>query len=366
MSDVFDTLVGQDRAVAALRQYVRHPVHAYLFSGPTGSNMNDAVVAFAAALQCPDFGCGVCESCRRVLHHVDPDVHVAERAGVSWRVDDLREVDRVSRRRPLASGYQVIIVNDIELTVSGAAPSAPALLKSLEEPPTKTIFLLTAEEINDALDTIVSRCVEIKFQAMSESDLEEVLRRDGASAEAARTAARSARGNLARARVLVRDPSLGERLGTWRSVPERLTGTASTATQIALEITQAIDAAMAPLEAMHAEELLRRTQEAKDVGQRSVGNRKEIEAQFKREERRFRAEELRFGLSVLTGVYRDRMLAALTELDETPDSPEGRTQYRVASSLQALDILVATKERLSTNIDESLLLADLMWALARL
>ncbi|NNN09158.1 MAG: hypothetical protein HKL85_08205 [Acidimicrobiaceae bacterium] len=366
MSDVFDALVGQDRAVAALRQHVRHPVHAYLFSGPTGSNVNDAVVAFAAALQCRQFGCGTCESCRKVLQHVDPDVHVAERAGVSWRVDDLREVDRISRRRPLGAGYQVMIINDIDLTVSGAAPSAPALLKSLEEPPTKTIFLLTAEEVSDALDTIVSRCVEIKFQAMSEADLEEALRRDGASAEVAQTAARSAGGNLTRARVLVRDPSLGDRLDTWRSVPEHLKGTASGAARIALEISSAIDAAMAPLEVMHAEEIARRTREAKDVGLRSVGNRKEIEAQFKREERRFRAEELHFGLSVLTGVYRDRMMTALIELEKSGDSTEGRAHYRVSSSLQALDILVETNDRLSTNIDESLLLVDLMLALSQL
>ena len=366
MSDVFDSLVGQDRAVATLRQHVRHPVHAYLFSGPTGSNVNDAVVAFAAALQCPQYGCGVCESCRKVLNHVDPDVHVAERAGISWRVDDLREIDRVSRRRPLGPGYQVMIINDIELTVSGAAPSAAALLKSLEEPPTRTIFLLTAEEVSDALDTIVSRCVEIKFQAMSEAHLEEALRRDGASAEVAATAARSAGGNLARARVLVRDPSLNERLDTWRSVPDRLKGTASGAAQIALEITGAIDVAMAPLESLHVEDLARRAQEAKDLGLRSLGNRKEIEAQFKREERRFRAEELRFGLSVLTSVYRDRMVAALTELKQSGDSPEGRSHYRVSSSLLALDILLQTNERLSTNIDESLLLTDLMLALTRL
>ena len=366
MSDVFDSLVGQERAVAALRQHVRNPVHAYLFSGPVGSNVNDAVVAFAAALQCPDFGCGTCEVCRKVLAGVDPDVHVAERAGVSWRVDDLREIDRVSRRRPLGGGYQVMIVHDVDLTVSGAAPSAPALLKSLEEPPTRTIFLLSADEVPDSLDTIVSRCVEIKFHAMNAADLEKVLTRDGADPLTAATAALSAGGNLARARVLVRDPGLGQRLDTWRTVPDRLKGTAAGASQIALDIAGAIDAAMAPLETMHAEELTRRTREAKDVGLRSVGNRKEIEAQFKREERRFRLEELRFGLSVLTGVYRDRMVAALAELEETRDSPESRASYRVASSLRALDILVETNERLSTNIDEALLLADLMLSLARL
>ena len=366
MSDVFDSLVGQDRAVVALRQYVRNPVHAYLFSGPVGSNVNDAVLAFAAGLQCPDFGCGTCETCRKVLNHVDPDVHVAERAGVSWRVDDLREIDRVSRRRPLGAGYQVMIVPDVELTVSGASPSAPALLKSLEEPPTRTIFLLSADEVPDSLATIASRCVEIKFQAMSSADLEEILVRDGANRESAATAASSAGGNLARARVLVRDPGLGERLDAWRSVPERLKGTAAGATQIALDLAGAIDAAMAPLETMHTEELARRTREAKDVGLRSVGNRKELEAQFKREERRFRLEELRFGLSVLTGVYRDRMVEALHDVDESPDAPESRARYRVAASLAALDILVEAHERLSTNIDEALLLADLMLSLARL
>ena len=366
MSDVFDALVGQDRAVAALRQHARSPVHAYLFSGPAGSNVADAVVAFAAALQCPQNGCGHCEACRKVLNHVDPDVHVAERSGVSWRVDDLREIDRVSRRRPLGSGYQVMIINDVELTVSGAAPSAPALLKSLEEPPTRTIFLLTADDVPEALDTIVSRCVEIRFQAMSETQLEEVLRRDGAAPEVAATAARSAGGNLGRARVLVRDPGLGARLSAWRSVPDRLRGTASGATQVASELSGAIDAAMSPLEAMHAEELARRGREAKEVGLRSVGNRKEIEAQFKREERRFRLEELRFGLSVLTSAYRDRMVSALVELDEAGESPDTRAAYRVSSSIAALDLLVQTNGRLATNIDEDLLLADLMLSLSRL
>ena len=366
MSDVFDSLVGQSRAVAALRRHARHPVHAYLFSGPSGSNIHDAVTSFAAALQCAQFGCGTCESCRRVLRHADPDVHVAERAGVSWRVDDLREVDRVSRRRPLGSNYQIMVIHDVELMVTGTAPSAPALLKSLEEPPSKTIFLLSAEQVPDALETIVSRCVEVKFQSMSEADIEEVLRRDGASLEVAARAARSATGNLTRARILVRDPSLSDRLETWRSVPERLSGTAAGAAQIVLEITRAIDAAMSPLQQLHAEELERRIRGAQEVGLRSVGNRKEIEAQFKREERRFRAEELRFGLSVLTGAYRDRMVSALAELQGAGASLEGRAHYRVASSMRAIDVLMETNERLSTNIDESLLLADAMLTLARL
>jgi DNA polymerase-3 subunit delta' len=105
VSDVFDRLVGQDRAVAAMRQYARHPVHAYLFSGPAGSSLHDTVVAFAAALQCREHGCAACETCRLVLGEKDADVHFAVRAGLSWRIDELREADRVSRRHPLGRGY---------------------------------------------------------------------------------------------------------------------------------------------------------------------------------------------------------------------------------------------------------------------
>jgi len=81
MTDVFDRLVGQELAAAAMRSHVRNPVHAYLFTGPVGSSLSDALRVFAAGLQCPDGGCAKCESCRLVLEGKDPDVYVAERAG---------------------------------------------------------------------------------------------------------------------------------------------------------------------------------------------------------------------------------------------------------------------------------------------
>ena len=144
MTDVFDALVGQETAVAAMRQYVKAPVHAYLISGPVGSSLHDAVLTFAAALQCPQNGCGTCETCRLVLSDADADVYFAERAGLSWRIDELREADRVSRRRPLGSGYQIVVIEDVELTTTGASPSAAALLKSLEETPSRTCLLYTS------------------------------------------------------------------------------------------------------------------------------------------------------------------------------------------------------------------------------
>jgi len=362
MVDVFSSLIGQDEAVASMRQLVRNPVHAFLFTGPVGSSLHDALVAFAAALQCPDHGCGQCETCRLVLEGKDTDVYFAERAGVSWRVDDLREADRVSRRRPLGAGYQIVALEEVDLTTTGSSPSASALLKSLEEPPARTIFLLSAEEVPEALDTIVSRCVEVRLKEMSADDLAAILVGEGAAPESAQRAATAAGGNLRRARVLVRDPALAERIASWRAVPDRLNGTPATAATLASEIAMSLDQAIAPLQILQDEELERRSGDAREMGQRSLANRKDIEAQFKREQRRFRLDELRFGLTALTNVYRERLVQAL----EAVAQGDAKSDYRVSTSLRAIETIVEASQRLSSNIDETLLLHDLMLSLMEL
>lgn len=362
MADVFDRLVGQELAADAMRSHVRRPVHAYLITGPTGSNLHDAVRAFAAGLQCPNGGCGHCESCRLVLEGKDPDVYVAERAGVAWRVDDVREADRVSRRRPLGSRYQIVVIEEVDLATSGAAPSAPALLKSLEEPPAQTIFLLTAESVPEGLSTVASRCVEVRLRTLSDENVAEVLRREGHDEQSARVAASAANGNLRRARVLVGDPGLATRIVAWREVPERLTGTPAASASLAGAISSSLDQAMAPLVHLQEEELERLLAQAKDAGQRSLANRKELEAQFKREQRRFRTDELRFGLAALTDVYRARLHESL----ELARDGAARHEHRVGASIEAIEVLARANERLASNVDETLLLHDVMLSLMTL
>jgi DNA polymerase-3 subunit delta' len=359
VNDVFRCLVGQDRCVASLRQHVLNPVHAYLFSGPGGSSVHDALVSFAAALQCADNGCGECEICRLVLAEQDPDVNFAERSGVAWRMEEIREAERVSRRRPLGSGYQIVIIEDVELTTTGASPSAPALLKSLEEPPPRTIFLLSAEEISPELATIVSRCVEVKLRALGEDDLVSILVNEGAGEEVSRSAAGAANGNLRRARVLVRDVALSSRVAAWRSVPDRLSGTPAASALVAQEISASLDEAMTPLQQLQEEEMARRVSDAREMGLRAVTSRRDVEAQFKRELRRFRLDELRFGFSALTGVYRERLFENL----ESSLEGDTRSDYRVGASLRAIDAVAEANRRLSTTLDETLLLLDLMFSL---
>jgi DNA polymerase-3 subunit delta' len=342
-----------------MRKYVHNPVHAYLFSGPPGSSVRDALLCFAAALQCPRGGCGECDVCRLVLSEQEPDVYFAERSGVAWRMDEIREAERVSRRRPLGSGYQIVVIEDVELTTTGATVSAPALLKSLEEPPPRTIFLLSAEELSDALDTVMSRCVDVKLRALGEADLRAILESEGASASVARDAAAAANGNLRRARVLVRDSDLATRVASWRSVPERLSGTPAASSRVAQEISDSLDEAMTPLQQLQEEEMARRTSDAREMGLRAVANRRDVEAQFRREQRRFRLDELRFGFSALTGVYRERLVENL----EASASGDARSEYRVGASLRAIDVVAEANRRLSTNVDETLLLHDLMLSL---
>ena len=362
MGDVFDRLVGQDRAAAALRQHARHPVHAYLLSGPVGAGLHDAALAFAAALECPAHGCGHCEACRRVLEGVDANVTFVERAGLAWRVGEIREAERVGRRRPLGEGYQVVVIEQVELTVTGAAPSGAALLKSLEEPPARTVFVLTAEVVTPALDTLASRCVEVRLHALDAASLETVLTREGATPDEARAAAGAAAGNLVRARVLVRDPDLAARLAVWRSVPERLDGTPATATALVGEIAAALERATAPLARLQDEELAARQADAREMGQRTLANRRDLDAQFKREQRRFRTDDLRFGLSALSAVYRERMVSALEG-----GALEGRrAPARVGACAAALEAIAETNRRLAQNIDEALVLSDLLLTLSSL
>ena len=157
---------------------------------------------------------------------------------------------------------------------------------------------------------------------------------------AARSAASAANGNLRRARVLVGDEELAQRIAQWRPCPDRLNGTPATSAALASEIARSLDEAIAPLQRVQDEEMELRIRESREMGQRTVANRKDIEAQFKREQRRFRIDELRFGLTALTNEYRARMSEGL----ETSAVGDSRAEYRVGASMKAIGV-VSTRPR---------------------
>ena len=150
---LFESIVGQDDAVAALKAAAGNPVHAYLFRGAEGNGGLAAAHGFAAALLCPTGGCGVCATCRGALSGTDPDLHIVRRSGASLSKDTMRQVVALAQRRPLAAARQVIVVLEMHLVLD----RAPVLLKTLEEPPGQTVFILLADELTPDLTTIASR-----------------------------------------------------------------------------------------------------------------------------------------------------------------------------------------------------------------
>ena len=294
--------------MARLGSAARHPVHAYLFHGPPGSGKRVAARGLAAALLCPDGGCGVCNTCRRAMAGTHPDLVTIERSGASLVVDDARDITTRAQKRPLESARQVLLVPDIHL----ALQAAPALLKTIEEPPPSTVFILLADDLSPGLATIVSRCVLVPFAAVAPTVVTEWLVGRGVDGDLAASVAAASGGNLDRARLLADDPGFNERRDLWHTVPSRLDGTGAAAVTVADGLLAMAEGAMAPLREEHARELAALEDQAEATGARGVPGRKSVEDRHKREERRWRTDDLRMGLATLADAYRDRVVATVS------------------------------------------------------
>jgi len=355
-TDLFSGLVGQEEAVAALRAAAANPVHAYLLRGPTGHGTLKAAYGFAAALLCPQGGCGECATCRAALSGTDPDLHVVRRSGASVRMEEIRQVVALAQRRPLRAARQVIIVLDVHL----AALQTPALLKTLEEPPGDTVFVLLADEMVPGLVTVASRCVEIPFPPVPRQVLVRWLTGSGVPDDTASVVADSSGGNPERARLMVDDPDVAARVALWSSVPDELHTTGTAAAGLARRVLESADRAVEPLREAHEREIEVLTVAAKEMGERSLAGRKELVEQHQRQERRYRTDALRAGLGVLARAYRSKVVVALSAHPVSVGDPD------VRSAVAAVGLVTEAAEALPRNPNEALLLQSLFVRLAAL
>lgn len=208
---VWEDVAGQPDVVAQLRGAVTAPsamTHAWLFTGPPGSGRSTAARAFAAALQCErealgERGCGACHACRTVLAGTHADVQVVATEKLSIGVDDVRALVQRAARAPSAGRWRVVLVEDADRFTEH---SANTLLKSIEEPPPRTVWLLCAPSPEDMVTTIQSRCRPVRLRVPSPDDVAALLvRRDGIDPTMAAYAARAAQSHVGLARRLARD-----------------------------------------------------------------------------------------------------------------------------------------------------------------
>ncbi len=349
-ADVFDRVVGQEAAVAHLRAAARAPVHAYLLVGPPGTGRRTAALALAAALLCPRFeevggGCGECDVCVRVTAGVHPDVAVIEREGAFLGVEQAREIRRLAMRTPNEAARKVLIVPEFHL----AQDAVPALLKVVEEPPPSTVFVILADHVSPELVTIASRCVRVDFGPVPTHRLVETLVAGGVDPAVAADVAEASGGRLDRARLLASDPGFAARRAAWQSIPARLDGSGATVAVMAAELVELLgSAAVAPLVSRHAAEVAELEERVKLSGERGAG-RKVLADRHRRELRRLRTDELRYGLAILAAAYRDALVERRVD---------------AVGGLAALDALQKTAENLIHNPGEGLLLQSLLLRLA--
>lgn len=340
--DPFDTVVGQDDAIKQLRAALATPVHAYLLVGQRGSGKRALARAFAAALLAaaaptPELAD---RAVRLALDEHHPDLHVVERVGASIQVAEIEEIVRQASLAPIEGERKVFVLVDFHLIEKQYA----RLLKAIEEPSPTTTFIVLAERVPPDLVTIASRCVRIDAVPLTDTEVADALVSSGVEAERASEIAVSARGDLERARLLARDPRFSLRRDLWWSVPVRLDGTGATVTTLVGEIRASIDDAAAPLEARQLEDVAELEARVERYGERGAG-RRVLTERHRRELRRLKTDEVRFGLVTLASRYRDAL-------------SDGSVEPRDA--LAAIDAINDLHGALIRNLNETLALQALL------
>ena len=222
---VWDTLVGQRHVIKALQAAASgHGMsHAWLFTGPPGSGRSNAAVAFAAALQCEaePKGCGRCHACHTALAGSHADIARVRTEKLSIGVDEVRELVRYSALAPAGHGWQILVVEDADRLTEQACN---ALLKAIEEPSARTVWMLCAPTVEDVLPTIRSRSRLVNLTTPTAADVADFLvRTDGISESQASYAARASQGHIGRARALARDEATSNRRSKVVAMPVGLT-----------------------------------------------------------------------------------------------------------------------------------------------
>ena len=302
----FAELVGQQPAIAQLSAALQRPVPAYLFVGQTGWGTRRAADIFAGELLARHDPETADRHRRLAAAESHPAIAVVERTGAAISVEEARDIARRAELAPPEGSHQVLVLVDFHLVRN----AAPALLKTIEEPPASTTFVVLAEEVTPELVTIASRCLRVDFRPIPTEVLVAAAAEEGFDPDAVAVAARAAGGDLERVRALLSDEAASQRWRRWSDLLGRVDGTAATASGLVAELIADLDGAGEALAASHARQLESFDHAEGDTPRGQTGRRKRLEERHKREARRLRNDALRAGMAALADEARARAVDA--------------------------------------------------------
>lgn len=322
---MYSGVIGHDRVTGVLERELRQPNHAYLLVGPAGVGKATVAKKFAASLLCPTSGVhlGECRSCRRIDSGNHPDLAVIEPDGASLGVDQIRGAVMSSNMAPIEGDRKVFLIDEAGRMTEGAAN---ALLKTLEEPSSSTIFILVAESEEEFPPTVASRCRVIQFSRVPLAQLVQGIVDTGISLNDAEEAARIAGGRPGMALVIGTGSSLSAFRRFWLDLPQKISSEPGIGFHLANLAVDATNPLVEAIEYRHA---------------RQGADTKAEKERQQREVKRARQDLLVNGLEILAGFYADAVAAQFGGVVRNPD-------------LDPMDFVVVTKSQATRNAELAL------------
>jgi DNA polymerase III subunit delta' len=368
----FDALVGQERVVALLEQAAAAAAavvrgepgggmtHAWLFTGPAGSGRSVAARAFAAALQCPHGGCGQCHECRTAMAGPHADVEIVTPSGLSYSVAETRRLVARSALAPSGGRWQVTVVEDADRFTEQALN---ALLKALEEPPPRGVWLLCAPSAEDLLPTIRSRCRVVTLRIPPYDAVATYLESEGIERSMAAFAARAAQGHIGRARRLANDAEAQRRRREVLELPTQVGRIGGCFTAAANLVDAAKDEATAVTRELDGAETAALKNSIGDVGGRGVSRPRgaagviaDLEKRQRSRATRTQRDALDRALTDIAAFYRDVLVLQLRAPVDLVNADLQRTLAAVAGSstpeatLRRIEAVLACREAIDANV----------------
>ncbi len=392
-ADVFAELTGQEPVVAELRQaaglaadvlrgkagrQAGGMAHAWLLTGPPGSGRSVAARAFAAALLCPDQGCGACPSCHQVRAGTHADLMLVRPDGLSYGVKQTRDLVLRAATSPAGGRWHVVLFEDADRATEAAAN---ALLKAIEEPAPRTVWLLCAPSAEDLVPTIRSRCRLVVLRTPSSASVADVLvRRDGVDPDRALAAARAAQGHIGRARRLATDADAAKRRAEVLRLPLAVTGLGPALAAAASLVKAAEEEAKAVTEERDQPErdALRQAFGEGSTGKGvakairgAAGALRDLEDRQKSRATRTKRDTLEVALLDLAWYYRDVLavqLGALVELGNAGREAELRRlagESTPETTVRRIEAIMACREQLALSVAPLLAVEEMTLSLIR-